>query len=65
MFDSKDTHVAISRARHHSAIYTDSHKGLAVGIESRTVEWSTAPDTDMARAGPKAENKTASHSIEF
>ena len=40
--DAKTTYVAISRARHHAAIYTDSREKLADAIELRSGERQTA-----------------------
>jgi ATP-dependent exoDNAse (exonuclease V) alpha subunit len=34
--DARTTYVAISRARHHAAIYTDSREKLADAIELRS-----------------------------
>ena len=40
--DARTTYVAISRARHHAAIYTDSREKLADAIELRSGERQTA-----------------------
>ena len=40
--DAKTTYVAISRARHHAAIYTDNCEKLADAIEQRSGERQTA-----------------------
>ena len=40
--DAKTTYVAISRARHHAAIYTDNREKLADAIELRPGERQTA-----------------------
>ena len=56
--DAKSTYVAISRARQHAAIYTDSKEKLADAIEARTGERQAAI-TSSRPAGLRGGEKPA------
>ena len=61
--DAKSAYVAISRARQHAAIYTDSKEGLANAIETRTGERQAAIASSRAAELASSEKPAQSRGI--
>ena len=61
--DAKTTYVAISRARHHAVIYTDSREKLADAIELRSGERATALEPARRMESAKLEKPVSGRSM--